>query len=404
MDGPRRRAIQQLDRLSRKLRDVEDERDRLEDKARRLDDRAARLNHAIAEHDRRVDEFNTRRIEFDRRMIAYDELATENRILRTELKNSVVHAAYLEHLRQVGQAGQSSAADQRDELGRAYFDEIVTTARKAINTANLPQNNQRVRTAAERVRAAGVPLTPAEEEKALDALKSQFQRAVRSAADRDEQAKLREQFRDEQRRQREAEEAIRHAEREKAAIQAALDQAMAEASGRHAAEVERLQAQLAAAEAKTQRAKSNAELGIKHGHVYVISNIGSLGANVLKIGMTRRDVPEERVKELGDASVPFPFDVHMMIKCDDAPKLESALHHVFHDRRVNRINPRKEFFRVSFDEIVSAVRMNHGEVEYKVDPEAIEFMNSQMATDEEVEEIEGAFAEADKAEASADED
>ena len=337
MDAPRRKAVERLAKLDRRQRELDVEQGRLEERARRLEVQNGRLGAATADLDSRVKEFTARRQEFDKRVILYDDLAAENRILRSDLKNSVVHASYLEHLRQVDQAGQSSAADQRDELGRAYFDEVSGAAKKAVNPSNLPQCNQRVRTAAERVRSAGVPLTPAEEAAALEAVKVQFQKAVRAAAEREEQAKLREQMRDEVRRQREADEALRQAERERAAAQAALDRATAELSGKHAAEVDRLRALLAEAEAKAQRAKSNAELGIKHGHVYVISNLGSFGPGVFKIGMTRRDKPDDRVKELGDASVPFPFDVHMMIKCDNAPKLENALHQQFHHKRVNRI-------------------------------------------------------------------
>ena len=102
-----------------------------------------------------------------------------------------------------------------------------------------------------------------------------------------------------------------------------------------------------------------------------------------------------QVVELGDASVPFPFDVHMMIKCDDAPALEAALHQCFHARRVNRVNPRNEFFRVTIEEIVSVVREHHGEVEYTADAEALEYRSSQSAAEADVEEIEQAWAEAE---------
>ncbi len=140
----------------------------------------------------------------------------------------------------------------------------------------------------------------------------------------------------------------------------AVDRALADAAGKHAEEVEALRLRLAEAEAKAQRTKSQAELGVKAGHVYVISNVGSFGQGVFKIGMTRRREPQDRVDELGDASVPFPFDVHMMIKCEDAPALESALHKCFHAKRVNRVNPRKEFFRVSIAEIVTAFASTTG--------------------------------------------
>lgn len=101
------------------------------------------------------------------------------------------------------------------------------------------------------------------------------------------------------------------------------------------------------------------EANAKAGYVYIISNIGSFGENVYKIGMTRRLEPMDRVKELGSASVPFEFDVHAMIFSDDAPALETALHQKFEKQSVNRVNLRKEFFRVTLDEIEEVVKANY---------------------------------------------
>lgn len=103
----------------------------------------------------------------------------------------------------------------------------------------------------------------------------------------------------------------------------------------------------------------------KAGYVYVISNLGSFGEDVFKIGMTRRIDPMDRVKELGDASVPFEFDVHSFIFSNDAPTLENALHKELNDRRVNKVNLRKEFFRASIDEIESIVLKNFPTAEFK---------------------------------------
>lgn len=89
----------------------------------------------------------------------------------------------------------------------------------------------------------------------------------------------------------------------------------------------------------------------KAGYVYIISNLGSFGDDVFKIGMTRRLDPQDRVNELGDASVPFSFDVHSFIFSDNAVELENQLHNAFNDRRLNKINLRKEFFRVTTDEL-----------------------------------------------------
>ena len=101
------------------------------------------------------------------------------------------------------------------------------------------------------------------------------------------------------------------------------------------------------------------EANQRAGYVYVISNIGAFGENVYKIGMTRRLDPQDRVDELGDASVPFDFDVHAMIFSDDAPRLEAALHNAFADRKLNFVNQRREFFRVSLDEIKKVVKENY---------------------------------------------
>lgn len=100
------------------------------------------------------------------------------------------------------------------------------------------------------------------------------------------------------------------------------------------------------------------EANARAGYVYVISNIGSFGENIYKIGMTRRLEPMDRVDELGDASVPFNFDVHAMIFSDDAPALENALHKAFENRKVNMVNPRREFFNVTLEEIEAEVKKN----------------------------------------------
>ena len=120
------------------------------------------------------------------------------------------------------------------------------------------------------------------------------------------------------------------------------------------ARIEQLEAALAEAHERAERAKALAEM-TKTGYVYIISNIGSFGEGVVKIGLTRRLDPDDRVKELGDASVPFGFDTHAMIYSEEAPALEAALHAEFHERRINMANMRKEFFRVALDEIEAAV-------------------------------------------------
>lgn len=123
-------------------------------------------------------------------------------------------------------------------------------------------------------------------------------------------------------------------------------------------QIEEIQRKLTEAHANKERAMSRAQM-TRSGHVYIISNIGSFGEQVYKIGMTRRLDPLDRVKELGDASVPFEFDVHAILYTEDAPALENKLHRAFHHRRVNRVNAKKEFFRIELTEIVEFVRTHH---------------------------------------------
>ncbi|WP_438022729.1 DUF4041 domain-containing protein [Sorangium sp. So ce233] len=188
-------------------------------------------------------------------------------------------------------------------------------------------------------------------------------------AEKEEQRRIREQMREEEVAQRELEKARMEAEREEQRYEEALRKAQEEVEKAAGAKQLKLQSQIEALQKKLEEAHANKERAIsraqltRSGHVYVISNIGSFGEHVYKIGMTRRLDPFDRVHELGDASVPFEFDVHAMIYSDDAPALENALHRAFHERRINLINEKKEFFQVDIDEIARTVRRMHGEIE-----------------------------------------
>jgi len=116
---------------------------------------------------------------------------------------------------------------------------------------------------------------------------------------------------------------------------------------------------------------------IRAGYVYVISNPGSFGRRMVKIGMTRRLEPMDRVRELGDASVPFPFDVHALFFADDAVKAENELHQAFDDTRVNRVNLRREFFFATPHEVREVLAEKLGNLlEFTETPEATQFLQS----------------------------
>ena len=121
----------------------------------------------------------------------------------------------------------------------------------------------------------------------------------------------------------------------------------------------------------------NREQNTRAGYVYIISNIGSFGENIYKIGMTRRLEPMDRIKELSSASVPFEFDVHAMIFSDNAPSLENILHKHFEKNAVNKVNPRKEFFNISLGEIENIVKTNHNAtVQFIETPKAEQYRQS----------------------------
>lgn len=200
--------------------------------------------------------------------------------------------------------------------------------------------------------------------------------------EREEQRRIKEQLREEEKARREYEKAIKEAEKEEKAIQQAIDKAtkelmLAGEEQRIALEqkLAELQVKFEEAEAKNQRAISMAQQ-TRSGHVYVISNIGSFGENVYKIGMTRRLEPLDRVRELGDASVPFSFDVHAMIYSDDAPSLENHLHKVFNDKQVNKVNSRKEFFNVGIKDIKSTIKEMSIDAHWTMFAEAKEYRES----------------------------
>lgn len=190
----------------------------------------------------------------------------------------------------------------------------------------------------------------------------QYEYKLKKQAEQEEQRLIREQMKEEARLQKQYEDAIKDAEREELLFRRLLEKAkeeLAKVSGNEysltLAKISELEARLKEAEEKGQRAKSMAEQ-TRRGFVYVVSNIGAFGEGIYKIGLTRRLDPQERVDELGGASVPFRFDIHAMCYSEDAPALENSLHKHFTNRRINAVNLRKEFFRVSLEEIETAIK------------------------------------------------
>ena len=217
----------------------------------------------------------------------------------------------------------------------------------------------------------------------IDELQLAYEYAQKKQAEKEEQKRIREQMREEARLLKEMEEARKDIEKEQKHYTNALlklnkqlescDEIEKEVLLEKKQEIESHLTKLDVAIKDIDYREANK----KAGYVYIISNIGSFGEGVYKIGMTRRLDPMERVDELGDASVPFKFDVHAMIFSDDAPKLESALHRAFENKKVNMINSRREFFKVSLDEIEEVVKNNYDKtVEFERTPQAEQYRES----------------------------
>ncbi|WP_034946128.1 GIY-YIG nuclease family protein [Erwinia oleae] len=213
--------------------------------------------------------------------------------------------------------------------------------------------------------------------------------ALQAAQDeRETQNEIKRQMREERQRAEELERQQLEAEDREQELEArrkAVEEALLAADEEHQFELEEtrrmLEQEIEEVHKQYERAKSLAQM-TKQGHVYIISNIGSFGENVFKIGMTRRLEPLDRVSELSGASVPFEFDVHAMISCDDAPALEAKLHNLLKSDRINKVNLRKEFFKTDLNKIIKCVEDNHGQVDYVSDPAALQYYRSMEIDDE----------------------
>ena len=220
----------------------------------------------------------------------------------------------------------------------------------------------------------------------INAVKIEYNYYVKKEQARQEQLAIREQMRQDAEERKALEAEKKKVEKEESKYLAEIEKAKSQLETASNQELEdlkkkiaNLENQLAAVSLKKEEI-ANLANG-KAGNVYIISNLGSFGKNVFKIGMTRRINPQDRVNELGDASVPFKFDVHSFIFSDDAVGLESKLHQIMDSKRVNKVNRRKEFFYTSIDELEKIVSEIDPTAEFNKTMLAEEFRQS-LSTDE----------------------
>jgi len=265
---------------------------------------------------------------------------------------------------------------------RAFNGECESLIAK-VKWNNVNQMKERIKKSFETINKIGESQTVTIQEEYLDLkikeLTLEYEYQLKRQKEKEELRAAREELREEEKARREFEQAQKEAEKEEVNFEKALEKARKEiglATGdKHdklQAQIEKLEQELKEAHERKERAMSMAQQ-TKRGHVYIISNIGSFGEQVYKIGMTRRLEPVDRIKELGDASVPFQFDIHAMIYSEDAPALENELHKTFTNKKVNMLNYRKEFFKVTLDEIEQKAKEIGLETEFTRLPEAMEY-------------------------------
>lgn len=253
-----------------------------------------------------------------------------------------------------------------------------------VTFKNVNQSIERIRKSFEQINRLNARNDITLEKNYLDLkikeLKATYEYALKKEEERAEQQRIKDEMREELRVQKELEKARLDAEKKQREYEKELEytKKLLEKDAQNSKlreKLAKLEKDLQEAIESGQRAISQAQL-TKSGHVYVISNIGSFGEDVYKIGMTRRLEPLDRIRELGDASVPFSFDVHAMIYSNNAPELERELHRLFADKRINRVNPRKEFFKVPLLEIKEQAEKLGCEVEFTMLAEAKEYLES----------------------------
>lgn len=282
--------------------------------------------------------------------------------------------------------GRAMVDSYKKLLLRAFnveCDDIVAN----VKVSNLDRSIERITNISEQISKLGkimnIGIASAYVKLKTDEVKLALDYQQQKQNEKERQKELRAQEREEAKVMKEIEEARNRLTKEKTHYENALKTVLSqiEKNGETAELIEKrteLESQINDA-AKAIEGVDYREANRKAGYVYVISNIGAFGENVYKIGMTRRLNPQERIDELGDASVPFDFDIHALIFTEDAPRLEAALHNAFETKKINKINIRREFFAVSLEEIKEEVRKNFDKTVEWIDvPEAEQYRQSML--------------------------
>lgn len=263
--------------------------------------------------------------------------------------------------------GKKMVSDTQKLLLRAFNSEC-DDAVEHVKYSNIESSEKKISSSKDAIsnlgNMMGISITPEYYKLKMDELFLAFEYQQKKQEEKEAQKEARAQLREEAKLAKELEAQRAKLEKEQTHYQnvlAALTSQLETAKGDDKTAIEEKKKQIENQLSAIGKAFADVDYRAanqKAGYVYIISNIGAFGENVYKIGMTRRLDPMERVDELGDASVPFDFDVHAMIFSEDAPKLEAALHNAFADKKLNFVNQRREFFAVTLGEIKEVVKKN----------------------------------------------
>lgn len=272
--------------------------------------------------------------------------------------------------------GRKMVGDLSRLMLRAYNAEADNCVR-SLRNGNISTAKKRLESAMKSIQKLGVIMdmrvNPSYHQLRVEELELTADYQMRVQEEKEKAREERELLREQRKAEQELAAERERLEKEKAHYETAVDQLRAK--GDHAA-ADELAARLAQIQQAIE-ANDYRTANIRAGYIYVISNLGALGPNIVKIGMTRRLEPRDRVRELGDASVPFLYDTHALFFSDDAVTLENELHKAFTHRRVNFVNERREFFFATPTEVREVLMQKVGDLlEYNETPEAPEYFQS----------------------------
>ena len=389
----------EMDNIDEKLRQME--KDKEEELRIKLADKEAEINSkdqelrslqeqlALAKEEDELQTYGLYEPHYDfENATAYKEKLDEIRSRQKQLVKEKKAAKGNPNLTYDGdlRKGQAIVKDNVKQIIRTFNTECDGIIRK-VKHSNMESSEKRIRKSYETLNRLneriGVRIQPNYLDLKIQELHLAYEYEVKKQEEKELLAEAREREREEKKLRQKLEKEKNKFNRENDRINNELSDAEAKLQAANDEEKARLEAEIAELKAALEKNNEEIEKIDKWeetpgaGYVYIISNIGSFGEDVFKIGVTRRDDPEERIRELSNASVPFKYDSHVFIFSEDAYNLESSLHERFDKKRVNKINRRKEFFNIGIDDVKQIVEENKASVHSFVEePEAEEYYDS----------------------------